>query len=321
MSHFDLKETVENTSLSRRLDTRTLGVRPRIYVLYSSNEDWVGCKIPLPAGALELGRGALVDGYKVADPKMSRRHLALTSDAKGQVWTASDLGSSNGTFVNARPLKSGTLKHGDILRAGSTLFLFHDREVTTQDEEQIARIARSDISVLIEGETGAGKEVMARRIHDASRRAGEFVAVNCGALPKHLLEAELFGHSRGAFSGAEKSRKGLFQSAEGGTIVLDEIGEMDIEVQPTLLRVLQNRAVRAVGSDREVAIDCRVVAATNRDLESEVEAGRFRADLYARLAQVRVNVRPLRERHWEILSLFSQFAELSSASQLQSTVA
>jgi DNA-binding NtrC family response regulator len=174
---------------------------------------------------------------------------------------------------------------------------------------------------LIEGQTGAGKEVMARRIHDASRRAGEFVAVNCGALPKHLLEAELFGHSRGAFSGAEKSRKGLFQSADGGTIVLDEIGEMDIEVQPTLLRVLQNRAVRAVGSDREVAIDCRVVAATNRDLESEVEAGRFRADLYARLAQVRVNVRPLRERHWEILSLFSQFAELSSASQLQSTVA
>ncbi len=172
-----------------------------------------------------------------------------------------------------------------------------------------AQLARSDASVLITGESGTGKEVLARHMHAQSRRAhGPFVALNCAALPESLLESELFGHEKGAFSGAVASRKGRFEQAEGGTLLLDEIGEMELRLQAKLLRAIQEREVDRLGGAAPVKVDVRILAATNRDLPAEVRAGRFREDLYFRLNVVQLHIPPLRERAADILPLAAHFA-------------
>jgi len=174
----------------------------------------------------------------------------------------------------------------------------------------VARVADSDASVLIQGETGTGKELVARAIHMLSpRRNGPFVAINCAAVPATLLESELFGHARGAFTDAKTARAGLFVEASGGTLFLDEIGEMPLEMQPKLLRALQERTVRPVGSNTEVPFDARIVAATHRDLESEAHERRFRQDLYYRINVVRIDVPPLRERGADVLGLAAHFLD------------
>jgi DNA-binding NtrC family response regulator len=178
----------------------------------------------------------------------------------------------------------------------------------------VGRVAESGASVLIMGESGTGKELIARAVHEQSaRRDGPFLAVNCAAMPPNLLESELFGHARGAFTDAKVARTGLFEQAHGGTLFLDEIGEMPIEMQPKLLRALQERTVRPVGGNTEVAFDARIVTATNRDLEEDVDAKRFREDLYYRINVVRVDAPPLRERGGDVLLLAQHFVEKFAA--------
>jgi len=179
--------------------------------------------------------------------------------------------------------------------------------------DMVARVGASDISVLIEGETGTGKELVARALHNAGpRRSGPFVAINCGAVPANLLESELFGHVRGAFTGASAPRVGLFLKASGGTLLLDEIGEMPIEMQTKLLRALQERTIRPVGSNEERPFDARILAATNRDLEAEVVAKRFREDLFYRINVVKIEVPSLHARGGDILALATHFLRRAS---------
>jgi two-component system response regulator HydG len=180
--------------------------------------------------------------------------------------------------------------------------------------DMIRRVADTDTTVLLSGESGTGKELVARALHSESRRAAmPFVAINCAAVPASLLEAELFGHAQGAFTDAKGKRKGLFEQAEGGTLLLDEIGEMPIEMQPKLLRVLQERQVRPVGGNDMVPVNTRIVAATNRHLETEVEQQRFREDLFYRLNVVQISVPPLRTRGQDVLLLAQQFVHKFAA--------
>jgi two-component system response regulator HydG len=172
----------------------------------------------------------------------------------------------------------------------------------------VRQLSDSVASVVVQGETGTGKEIIARALHANSRlRDGPFIALSCAAMPAALLESELFGHERGAFTDASATKKGLFVEANGGTLLLDEIGELPLELQPKLLRALQERKVRPLGGHGEIPFDCRIVAATNRDLEVEVRENRFRKDLYYRLSVVRINVPPLRERGDDILLLARHF--------------
>ena len=182
--------------------------------------------------------------------------------------------------------------------------------------ELIRRVAPTRTNVLVSGESGTGKELVARALHNLSdRAAGPFVAVNCGAIPESLMESELFGHIKGAFTGANAAREGVFVAASGGTLFLDEIGELPTSMQVKLLRALQERRVRPVGGDHELDVDCRVVAATNRDLEAWAEQGRFREDLYFRINVIHAQLPPLRSRGTDILLLAQFFLRRFSAQE------
>ena len=205
----------------------------------------------------------------------------------------------------ARELQRAATQRGGVILGGSPAIARLRHEMTL--------VARSDLAVLITGETGVGKELVARQIHDASARADEaLIHVNCAALPLSIAESELFGHVAGAFTGATKDRAGKFEVADGGTLLLDEVGELALELQPKLLRALQHGEIQRVGSDKPHRVDVRVIAATNRNLEREVAHGRFRADLYHRLAVFPLRVPPLRERRDDIPLLASHFADATA---------
>ncbi len=197
-----------------------------------------------------------------------------------------------------------------VQRTGRFGEMLGDSQVMHGLYDQLARIADSEASVLITGESGTGKELVARSIHQKSRRVEKpFVAVNCAALSETLLESELFGHSKGAFTDARTERKGLFLEAEGGTLLLDEMGEMPMAMQVKLLRALEENRVRPVGSDKEIPFDVRILTATNRDLESAVEENRFREDLYYRINVIQVELPPLRSRGTDVLLLSQHYVE------------
>jgi transcriptional regulator with AAA-type ATPase domain/serine/threonine protein kinase len=259
-------------------------------------------------GELLLGRDVGNPGWSVADTRISRVHLRVAWDNQQGCYRATDTQSTNGLRVNGVRRATMPLSHGDVLRIGDTLLVVSEGAGMVGMLANAQQAARSSATLLLNGESGVGKEVLARKIHEWSGRRGAFVPINCGALPRELAASELFGHEKGAFSGAAAPRRGVFHAAQGGSLLLDEIGELPLEMQPLLLRVLQERAIRPVGSDREQPVDVRVIAATNVRLDAAVTEGRFRGDLYARLAQIPLEIPALRERREQILSLAEQFA-------------
>jgi two-component system response regulator GlrR len=266
-------------------------------------------------------------GLVIADPSVSRLHAELELLDSG-LWVR-DLESRNGTFVQGVRVTRACIPEGGQLRVGATdLTMSYAPEPTPVEIwpdgrfgpmvgstvamrelfARLARVARSEATVLIQGETGTGKEVAARAIHEASSRAGEpFAIIDCGALPENLLEAELFGHTRGAFTGAVEARAGAIEAADGGTVFLDEVGELPLTMQPKLLRVLESRTVRRLGETGQRAVNVRFLSATNRDLRTMVNTRAFREDLYFRLAVLPVTLPPLRERPADILALIQHF--------------
>jgi len=266
----------------------------------------------------------------LTDDTVSRYHCKIYQE--GNHYILQDLGSTNGTFINQIRVREAFLKPGNVLEIGNTKITFQpvDEEVVIQPTSEdrfgdiigvnvqmrkifgiLQKIAPTDTSVIIEGETGTGKEVVANTIHKKSKRADKpFVVFDCSAVPANLIEAELFGHEKGSFTGAVVSRPGLFEMANGGTIFLDELGELGIDLQPKLLRVLETREVRRVGGQRSIKVDIRVVAATNRRLEDEVQAGRFREDLFYRLSVVRLFLPALRERREDVALLVRHFLRI-----------
>ncbi len=282
---------------------------------------------------LVVGSGAACD-LVLADRAVSRRHASFALGEGGV--TVRDLGSSNGTMLLDQRIKEA------VVSPGTTVVIGRTHVTVDVDQDELAggappydadsyeglvggsapmrrlygllqRLERSSVSALIEGESGVGKELVARALHARSGAKGQLVAINCGALDRALVASELFGHRRGAFTGATDARDGAFVAADQGTLLLDEIGELPLEVQPVLLRVLETREVRAVGADRPRPVPVRVLAATHRDLEAEVAAKRFREDLFYRLAVVRLVVPPLRARVEDGPALIERFASELSA--------
>jgi transcriptional regulator of acetoin/glycerol metabolism len=274
---------------------------------------------------VELGRGAATaaraDGralhVAIADRHVSTAHARLQRIAGG--WAIEDAGSKNGILLDGAPCVRARLGDGAMIALGATCLRFEScgdddgpehgpaiPALPTLTPEvmaihaRLAAVARSDLPVVLLGETGVGKEITARAVHDASGRPGPLVGVNCGALPPSLLDAVLFGHRRGAFTGAIDHRPGLVRSAHDGTLFLDEVGELSAPAQVALLRVLQEREVVPVGETAPVRVDTRIIAATNRDLRAEVERGGFREDLLARLAGLIVELPPLRDRRSDL---------------------
>jgi len=278
---------------------------------------------PIPREGLMLGRGAAVFAEPFDDPAMSPRHAEVR--LHGAEAVVRDLGSFAVTRLNGVAVRdSHPLVEGDVLRLGDTMLVYTSLErAPAPGEERIAAepeltgatpsieavrrsveaVAPHPRTVVVTGETGTGKEIVARLLHRRSGRAGPFVAVNCGGFNEGLLASELFGHVRGAFTGAVRDQQGLFRAARGGTLLLDEAGDIPLALQATLLRVLETWEVRPVGSPRDVAVDVRVIAASNRELVTLVQQGLFRADLYARLAQWIIRIPPLRDRREDIPAL------------------
>jgi two-component system, NtrC family, response regulator AtoC len=245
------------------------------------------------------------------DPSLGRRHARLTWG--GPAGVIEDLGSTNGTRVNGARLPArgqASVQLGDVIELGEIVVLVRVRSATSSvldDRALIDRVARSQITVLILGETGAGKERWVDAIHARSERArGPLIKINCAALSETLLESELFGHERGAFTGAVGAKAGLIEAAEGGTLLLDEVGELSLALQAKLLRVLEQREVMRVGATTTRAIDVRFVAATHRDLQAMVAEGRFRQDLYYRLDGFTLRIPPLRARRDELPQLVTE---------------
>ena len=282
-----------------------------------------------------VGRSAGCD-VRLSDQTVSSFHVEIcAAEERGGV-AVTDLSSRNGTLYAGARLDKAVVPSGATLEVGSTIlrveldapFATEVADLPTFGElrgrniamrelfSTLARLARTDLSILVEGQTGTGKELAARAVHDASQYAqGPFVVLDCTAIPSTLAESVLFGHERGAFTGASERRVGVFEAAEGGTVFLDEVGELPLELQPKLLRVLERREVVRVGSTAPRPVQVRVISATWRDLRTMINQGKFREDLYYRLAQARVTIPPLRDRPEDIPLLVYHFLQRMPGTQ------
>ena len=306
---------------------------------FSPSGSSLAIQVTILSGSKKGASHALTDKLRIGkapdndivlgDDTVSRHHCELVRVADGIL--IRDLGSTNGTRVSGARVQEGTFPPGTVLKVGEVEIALRPApqkiDVLPSDKTSfgpaighsvamrtifalLERIAPTDATVLLEGETGTGKDVLARAVVQASKRANKpFVVVDCGAVSYSLIESELFGHERGAFTGAVATRQGAFELADGGTVFLDEIGELPLDVQPKLLRVLEMREFRRVGGNKTIRTDVRVIAATKRDLAREVSAGKFREDVYFRLAVVPVNVPPLRMRREDIRPLVETFVK------------
>jgi DNA-binding NtrC family response regulator len=264
---------------------------------------------------------------RLKDPTVSRRHAAFEAEGKG--YRLTDLDSTNGTFVDGVRIVAVYVRGGEIVRCGSTAMRLEVDQAVAPPRISTAirfgstlgasvamrrlyllceKLAQSRVPVIIEGETGTGKEVLAESLYEVSGSQGPFVVFDCTTISPNLVEAELFGHERGAFTGATAARAGVFEEADGGTLLIDEIGDLDLAPQAKLLRAIDRGEVRRIGGQKWIKVDVRVIAATRRDLDKAVAAGRFRDDLFHRLAVARIELPPLRERHGDVPLLARQFA-------------
>jgi transcriptional regulator with PAS, ATPase and Fis domain len=296
------------------------------------NGESVGKEFVLSRPLLQIGTKKEND-ISLKDETMSRVHFEIHQTKDGYV--LKDAGSLNGTFINGVRVKEAFLLAGAVIRAGQTELKFlpldETFEVVPSKKNRFAnligssmamrkiftiieKIASTDVTVIIEGESGTGKELVAAAIHEKSKRSKKpFVVFDCSAVAENLIESELFGHEKGSFTGATGLRHGAFELADTGTVFLDEIGELNIDLQPKLLRVLESRTIRRVGGDRPIPVDVRVVAATNRNLEAEVKKGSFREDLFYRLNVVPIHLPPLRKRKEDIPLIIDHFIELHNS--------
>ncbi len=277
-----------------------------------------------------LGSSSACD-LRLTDKSVSRRHAAF--ELVGDRLRIVDLESTNGVVVNGLPVVDAYLLGGETVSVGASVLRLVKRPASTDraaipDATRFGRVvgashemrrlyplcerlAAASVSVIIEGETGTGKEVLAESLHEAGPRAnGPYVVFDCTAVPPSLVESELFGHERGAFTGAVAQRKGVFEQAHGGTLLVDEIGDLDIALQAKLLRAVERGEVRRVGGDKTIQVDVRLLAATRRDLDREVQAGRFRDDLLHRIAVARIELPPLRRRRGDVPLLVDYFSRL-----------
>ena len=313
-------DDIVTVRVSREPDVQPRGVR----VTVTAGPE-AGTSMPLARRTAIVGRSPAAD-VRLTDPTVSSFHFEVAA-APGGVQVV-DLESANGTWYGGARIERATMPVGAMLNVGRSIvrleldapFAPEATDLPSYGDlrgasrtmrelfSMLERLARTDLGVLIEGQTGTGKELVARALHAQGRRApGPFVVLDCTAIPATLAESILFGHERGAFTGAVDRRIGVFEAAEKGTVFLDEIGELPLELQPKLLRVLERREVQRVGGDRPRPIDVRILCATWRDLRAMVNQGKFREDLYFRLAQARVTVPPLRERRDDVPLLVQHF--------------
>ena len=297
----------------------------------------------------ELGREFVIDkgllriGSKkendvvIADDTVSRHH-AVIEEKKGQ-YVIKDLESTNGAFVDGLRVSEAFLNEGSIIRLGNTELRFipveEKIELTPSKKDRfgdivgkgkemkevfgiLEKVSKTDATILITGETGTGKELVAKAIHENSNRSKKpFVVIDCSAIARNLIESELFGHEKGAFTGAVSARQGAFEAANGGTIFLDEIGELESEMQPRLLRVLEAREIKRVGSTSIIPVDVRIIAATNRDLSAEIKKNRFREDLFYRLSVINISLPQLKDRKDDIPLLIDYFIKTNKARKVK----
>jgi transcriptional regulator with GAF, ATPase, and Fis domain len=308
-----------------RDEERTIHLRQCKLVVIKGNQR--GREFVIAGDVIRIGKAEGND-LVLTEDTVSRAHCEILRDAKG--YLLRDLHSTNGTFLDGAEVREAYVRAGTLITVGTVQIKFQPYEerieILPSEKEQLGglvgrslvireifglleRVGPTEATVLLEGETGTGKDLVAHTIHDLSRRKdGPFVVVDCGAVASTLIESELFGHEKGAYTGATATRQGAFELANGGTIFLDELGELSLDLQPKLLRVLEQREIRRVGGNRTIRVDIRVVAATKQDLKQEVQRGKFREDLFFRLSVVPIYIPPLRQRKEDIPLLVQDFA-------------